>query len=544
MTIRLKALGLPNLPSREANEGSCRILLLALDSAWSRDFKGLAKQLGFRVIRVENAVEALVHINDYDPHILVVNEYPADDLTLVDLCDALRIPRQLRPLAILVTTEVSFPPGEDLGELGIDEIVDTKLPLDRYTSSLMQHYKLQVAQRHVLDREREILDSLPDALIVLDQSLAIWKANRAFALLFGITDPQILRRNLGAPLASALEASMGEKAKANRPDCLTTSIDLAMRNGKESFECRVIINGKERSLAGQITELAGSGGQILVTLRDVTDREQQLMREARRERLATIGNLSVGVAHEIQNPNTFSRVNAANLKALFQALTPFLEELEQQDAARRFGKMTASQMIEKISTAISGVETASQRIASVLETLKGFGQTSGDSLGEVNAAAVIAEAVLLTKHVVRGKANLIVELPDHLPMVRASSSELSQVFINLIENATQAFEFPGQQARGTGEAEIRIQADRITDEELVIAVSDNGPGIDEAVQAQIFRPYFTTRAQGVGTGLGLSLSSDIMHRFGGDLTVRSRRAAGASFLVTLKRADAIATAHT
>jgi signal transduction histidine kinase len=78
------------------------------------------------------------------------------------------------------------------------------------------------------------------------------------------------------------------------------------------------------------------------------------------------------------------------------------------------------------------------------------------------------------------------------------------------------------------------------DSELVIAVSDNGPGMDEAVQNQIFRPYFTTRPQGEGTGLGLSLSSDIMRRFEGDLTVCSRRGHGATFLVTLKRADVAA----
>jgi two-component system NtrC family sensor kinase len=109
------------------------------------------------------------------------------------------------------------------------------------------------------------------------------------------------------------------------------------------------------------------------------------------------------------------------------------------------------------------------------------------------------------------------------------------VFINLIENACQAFESAGPQARGEGMAQIRIHLERLDERELVIAVSDNGPGIDESLQAQIFRPYFTTREQGVGTGLGLSLSSDIMRRFGGDLTVRSRRGRGATFLVTLRR---------
>jgi C4-dicarboxylate-specific signal transduction histidine kinase len=275
----------------------------------------------------------------------------------------------------------------------------------------------------------------------------------------------------------------------------------------------------------------------LVALRDVTDHEQALLRAARRERLATIGNLSVGVAHEIQNPNTFSRVSAANLRELLTALQPMIEELARKQPETKIGTLSLPRALQSIGEAVSGIEKASDRIAAVLETLKRFGQVAGDSLSSVYVHVPVSEAVLLTRHVLRDRARLTVELPEDLPPVRAAASELSQVFINLIENACQAFDFAGPQARGDGEAEIRIHLERLDERELVIAVSDNGPGIDESLQAQIFRPYFTTRQQGVGTGLGLSLSSDILRRFGGDLTVRSRRGKGATFLVTLKRAD-------
>jgi C4-dicarboxylate-specific signal transduction histidine kinase len=186
---------------------------------------------------------------------------------------------------------------------------------------------------------------------------------------------------------------------------------------------------------------------------------------------------------------------------------------------------------------VAGIEKACDRIATVLDTLRSFGQTAGDSVSAVEVHQPVSEAVFLTKHVLRDRARLTVDLPGELPPVRAAASELSQVFINLIENACQAFDFAGPQARGDGPAEIRIHLEQLDERELIIAVSDNGPGIDETLQAQIFRPYFTTREQGVGTGLGLSLSSDILRRFGGDLTVRSRRGKGATFLVTLQRAN-------
>jgi C4-dicarboxylate-specific signal transduction histidine kinase len=509
-------------------------LLLAQESSWCTRFKTLAKHLGFRLKRLDGPVEVLMQFHEFDPHLFVVGEFRQSDLSLTDLGDALRVPRLVRPLALMVTTEVPIPPGEDLAELGVDEVLRADAPPEDYSCALLQHFKLTVAQRRVLDREREILDSLPDALMVVDGDLTLWKVNRAFAALFDLDQVEALRRHLGQPLAEALQGALGEKTSGEE---LAAAMTSALRSGKTRFECREILKGAERFLAGQITPLESSSLQVLVALRDVTDHEQALLRAARRERLATIGNLSVGVAHEIQNPNTFSRVSAANLRALLTALEPMMAELARQKPEATIGALSLPTALQSIGEAVAGIEKASDRIAAVLDTLKSFGQPAGDSVARVDVRAPLSEAVFLTKHVVNGHARLAVDLPDDLPMVKAAAPELTQVFINLIENACQAFDFSGPQERGDGPAEIRIHLERLDDRELTVAVSDNGPGIDETLQAQIFRPYFTTREQGIGTGLGLSLSSDILHRFGGDLTVRSRRGQGATFLITLQRAD-------
>lgn len=522
------------MPPTAGTGETCRVLLLSQETPWCIAFKNLVKHLGFRLKRLDSPVEVLMHFQEFDPHLFVIGDFRQSDLSLTDLCDALRVPRLLRPLALLVTTEVPIPPGEDLAELGVDEVFNAEAPPEEYSTSLAQHFKLMVAERRVLDRERDILDSLPEALIVVDNALTLWKVNRAFATLFGLENAESLRRHLGQPLSAALRGAIGENAAG---DELTTALAMALRMDAQRFECRELLGGQERFFVGQITRLESNTSHALVALRDVTDHQQELLRKARRERLATIGNLSVGVAHEIQNPNTFSRVNAANLRGLLTVLEPMISELLRENPDAKIGALPLPKVIEKIGEAVGGIEKASDRIAAVLETLKRFGQWAGDSVSTVDVHSAVAEAVLLTKHVLRDQARLVVELPDDLPSVRAAASELSQVFINLIENACQALAFSGQQVRAGGAAEIRIQLERVDERELVIAVSDNGPGIDETMQAKIFRPYFTTREQGVGTGLGLSLSSDIMHRFGGDLTVRSRRGKGATFLVTLQRAD-------
>ncbi len=540
-TYPAPGLPLPSLPP--GTDGPCRVLLLSAETGWCTDFKDLAKQLRFRVKRLDSPIDALVHIHEFDPHLFVINEFRARDLTLVDLCDAVRIPRQLRPLTLLATTCVSIPSGEDLAELGVDEILDCAQPPTRYSGSLIQHYRLTSLQRRVLDRERDILDGLPDALMIVDPGLTLLKVNRAFAALWGLESAEPLRRHLGQPLVAALENSISAPPRDVPGQALANALEQALRDGQTSFACRERLNREPRALEGQITRLESQDGHILVALRDVTDRQQALLREARRERLATIGNLAVGVAHEIQNPNTFSRVNATNLKLLFDALKPSLSEAV-ANSESKIGTLSLADVMGRIDEAITGVDVASHRIAAVLETLKSFGRSNDETIGGAAVSAVIDEAALFTKHVLRGKVELIVELPEGLPTVKATASELLQVFINLIQNACEAFGFSAPQARGTGEARIRVYLERMDEHELVIAVSDNGPGIDEATQAQIFRPYFTTRAQGEGTGLGLSISSDILRRFDGDLTVRSRRGDGATFFITLKRMDAAAAAAT
>jgi len=515
-------------------------MLLSRETTWASEFKGLIREVGFRLKRLDLPADALAQVSEFAPHLLVIGDYDDPMFTVADICYALRIPRQLRPVALIVTNQVPVPVGEDLGAMGIDEILDAEAPLSRYATSLIQHFRLVVAQQTVLDRERDILDSLPDALMVLDDGLILWKVNRAFASLMGVDSADSLRRHLGEPLATALPVVLGPAAARRIAEPLTSALSAAVRSGESSFICRVMIGDSERSLAGQITRLMQSEKQMLVALRDVTDHERAVLREARRERLATIGNLAVGVAHEIQNPNTFSRINAANLKALVDSLQPILDDLDRRRPGLKVGALSVPDAVSRIGQAISGVEVASQRIAAVLDTLKAFGQTGGDSVRSVSVHAAVSEAALFTRHVLRDDAKLIVDLPESLPPVKAASSELAQVFINLIENAAQAFTFPGPQLRGKEPGEIRVTVDHVGECELLIAVTDNGPGMDESVQKQVFRPYFTTRPQGEGTGLGLSLSSDIMRRFEGDLTVRSRRGQGAAFLVTLKRADVTA----
>lgn len=524
MSIAIKLSPADSLADHEPSE-VCRVLLLSADTLWAGSFRDAIKRMGFQVHRLDSPFDVLATIPEYDPHLLVIGEY-GGDLTVEEFCDALRTPRQLRPLSVMITTATTMLPDYDITELGIDEIVQVDLPAAMYSGSLLQHYRLAKMGRTLLNREQEILDSLPNPLFILDGELTIWKANKEFANLMQQMDSFATRKILGKPLAAVWPQDSLEGLQA---------LQLAIRGRTTTIRFKHWIDGSELTFSAILTPLQFDSNRYLVDLRDVTEHEQSLLSEARRERLATIGNLSLGVAHEIQNPNTFARVNATNLQELFTALRPLLEASAAEHPEQKVGKLPVSRVLEMVETAIDGVHKASGRIAEVLDGLKQFGKTDSARVTSMDARTAISEAILLTKHLVKDQCQLSVVIPADLPFVNAAATQLSQVFVNLIENAVLAIK---SQTRATPGA-IEISVSKQTRNQLVFAVSDDGPGIDSAIQDKIFRPYFTTRSQGEGTGLGLSISSDILHRFGGTLSVRSKLGRGATFFITLQRSDKI-----
>jgi PAS domain S-box-containing protein len=499
-----------------------KVLLLGKESDRSKLIKQAAEFLGFSVRHVQSPSLALGLIADIDPVLLIIDAF-SRELSLEDICDAIRIPRQVRPLGLLVTERAAKEYLID-EEWGVDELLAEAYSGEKLSSILAQQARVTWLQRKIMDRENEILDSMPNALIEISRDTVVWKANRSLADLVGISRPDFRRELLGFPVLRV----MGQPCED-----FVAGLKSAIQAGNTTYRGKVFLRDSERILAANITPLQQKSEHYLVEFRDITEEQQAVMAAARRERLATIGNLAVGAAHEIQNPNTFSRVNAGNLRQLFSALKPTINA-SFKDSDAKIGTLPLSKVYLKIDEAISGVETASRRIEAVVSTLKTFGRSPDQAIESVDPRRAIEEAVLLTKHEVRKTAELQLELMDSLPPVYGASAELSQVFVNLIQNAIKAIEEQNPTTRNTHPL-IKIHVDRMTRQELVIAVSDNGPGIAENLQDKIFRPYYTTRRQGEGTGLGLSISSDIMHRFDGDLSVRSKPGQGASFLVALKR---------
>lgn len=518
------------LPSTQSDG---RVLLL---SGQELSTPGAVEQLrwnGLDIRVTSSSLVALGLIADFDPEILWIDSTD-NELSADDILDALTTPRQIRPISVVLSLNLNAElPNLDLSQT--DEVLD--LGATAYNpAQLLQLIKVTRLERLVIQREHEILDSLPHALLVVDRHMTLWKVNRGFCELLEISDPDYRKKALGRPLGGGL-AAVGLSIQGDSPlPRLVHELEHCVKAGYGRFRVKETIGDTERLLAGSITPLVHSPEHVLIDLRDITADENAVLVEARRERLATIGTLAVGVAHEIQNPNTFSRVNAANLKMMFEAIKPLISHAAQATDGK-LGSMSAETFIGKMTEAINSVDMASRRIEAVLTTLKSFGRQDDGRVGSVAIKPVVEEAVMLVRHEARGNAEIEVNIPDGLPPVTASGTGLSQVFVNLLQNSVHALTESKTDRLDNFTPLIKINCEAVNDEEVILSVSDNGPGIPEKLQDKIFRPYFTTKPQGQGTGLGLSISTDMLHRFGGDLTLRSRQGEGATFYIKLRRPE-------
>jgi two-component system, cell cycle sensor histidine kinase and response regulator CckA len=263
---------------------------------------------------------------------------------------------------------------------------------------------------------------------------------------------------------------------------------------------------------------------VVAVVRDMTLQNQMERQATLNEKLATVGTLAAGVAHEINNPLTYVLANLVFSKEHFDELKAHTEARGVMDEKSR--KLFAD-LREEMADTLEGGE----RIRDIVKGLKSFVHTSGDEVEPVELNPLIESAVNLCLHEIKRKAQLEKDFAPDLPVLRANPGKLQQVFINLLINATQAIE-----GKNPEENKIRVRTGRDA-EGLFAEFTDNGKGIPEKVLPHIFEPFFTTKPVGVGTGLGLYICADIVRGYQGRLEVQSREGKGTTFTVRLPASE-------
>ncbi len=283
-----------------------------------------------------------------------------------------------------------------------------------------------------------------------------------------------------------------------------------------------------RNEEGEIYRCAGSAQEITKRKRAEALAESQQQQLIQADKMASLGILVSGVAHEINNPNNFIMLNGEILSMAWQNVMPILQKYYEENGDFLLAGMPYTRAHEKIGQLISGISEGAARIGKIVEALGGFArQDAGDLDQSVDPNAVVESAMVIVNNLIRKSTHHpSVELAENLPKIRGNQQQLEQVIINLITNSCQALQSPQQSLFvSTSYSE--------TSDLITIRVRDEGEGIPPENLNHIIEPFFTTKRDAGGTGLGLSVSYNIVKNHGGHLHFTSRFGKGTTATVML-----------
>ncbi|MCX6170358.1 MAG: ATP-binding protein [Ignavibacteriales bacterium] len=264
---------------------------------------------------------------------------------------------------------------------------------------------------------------------------------------------------------------------------------------------------------------------VLEVCHDVTVQKKMEAQLLQSYKLASLGKLVAGVAHEINNPNTFILGNLKIIQEAFHDIFPILEENYARNKELKIARLNYGLFKENISTLVDDMINGANRTKKIVGDLRNFAKKDDGSLtDQVDLNYIIKNNLTLTSKHVKKFADLEIDLDENLPTFEGNSNKLEQVILNLVMNASEAIESEN------GLIKIKTGYDGKKNEVLLI-VEDTGCGMDENTIKNIFDPFFTTKRNCGGTGLGLSITYGIIKDHHGKIEVDSKIGTGTKFTI-------------
>jgi signal transduction histidine kinase/CheY-like chemotaxis protein len=358
-----------------------------------------------------------------------------------------------------------------------------------------------------------VTHQLPAIIWTTDRDLHVTSAIGAGLEALGVDPARVVGSELEHVLAT--DDPLHGLLEAHRRAAVGESVNLDWSARGRTWHCWV---EPLRDPGGGIVGAIGIALDISERARlekAVRDRDAHVVQS---DRLASLGTLAAGVAHEINNPLTYVITNVSYVGERLAVLAA--------DLASPTGKPVGDRL-DEIREALSEAEEGAQRVRQIVRDLRTYSRGDDEKEKSVDIWRVLEWSVNMTMNEIRHRARLVKDLGP-IPGVRGTDTRLGQVFINLLVNAAQAMA-----AGSSADNELRISTMTDEDGRAVVCISDTGPGIAPDVLDHIFEPFFTTKPTGVGLGLGLFVCHGIIKSMGGTLTAESPPGAGATFVVTL-----------
>ncbi|MDB4994679.1 MAG: uncharacterized protein JWM74_2111 [Myxococcaceae bacterium] len=350
-----------------------------------------------------------------------------------------------------------------------------------------------------------LLDELPDLVLIQREGTLLW-VNRAVVKTLGYDRRDDL---VGKSLSTVVPRSYQEivtsrfRGSSDHPEL--TDGALLTRSG------RIVLC--EISRVQGVT--FGALPARMLVARDVTERTRLRQRLIAADRMASLGMLAAGVAHEVNNPLAYV---LNNIEIASKDLVPL-------------GEATASSRAA-LAVALEGVD----RIRNIVHQLLLLARDDDRTVAPIDVRAVVESTIALASGEITRRAKLSCDY-EVVPLARATEARLGQVLLNLLVNALEAM---ADRAHETNELRVAVYSG--LGRRVLIEISDNGPGIPLELSARIFDPFFTTKPQGQGTGLGLSISQRLLSEIGGELSYESVPNQKTTFRITLPAVEGDAPA--
>ncbi len=357
---------------------------------------------------------------------------------------------------------------------------------------------------------RKLIEAAPDAVLVSRDDRAVY-ANPVYLRLTGYDTIEDLRARNGVELLHPEDRGMTDD---RRRLILESAVPAPAREYR-------ILRRDGRTVWVECVSLGidfeGSPA-ILTFMRDISERRESQAQLIQTDRMATIGTLAAGVAHELNNPLAYVLINLGLFERELGEMIPVAEDRE------------------RIKSRLRTLQEGAERMATIVRDLRSFCRPNSKTLRPVDLRLVLESAINMAMNELKDRARVVRDYSP-VPPVVADGARLGQVFLNLLLNAAQALD-EGDPSANEVRVTLRAEGERIR-----VEIADSGHGIAPEIRGRIFEPFFTTKPAGIGTGLGLSISQTIVNGMHGELTVESEPGSGATFVVILPLPQATASPH-
>lgn len=317
------------------------------------------------------------------------------------------------------------------------------------------------------------------------------------------------------PLYEILEAI--EKVDFNKeivevPETNETELGLLSQSFNEMSRH---VYASQQELKEKISELETANSEIRET-------QAKLVHTAK---MASLGQLVAGIAHELNNPIGFIYSNMSHLREYSDKLVNIVRAAEKnpKDLSEAKKKADFDYIVSDMPKLISSCEDGARRTRDIVLGLRNFSRLDESQTKVVDLHEGLDNTLQLLRGELKNRIQVEKEYGD-IPKITCHPSQLNQVFMNILSNAAQAID---------GEGTIRIKTQKLEKDRLQVSIKDNGKGMDQETADKVFDPFFTTKSVGVGTGLGLSISYGVVQKHGGDIRVISEVGKGTEFIITL-----------